>query len=184
MPVPVMPPPITITSSGSPSASAASSAARRDCVECRRAGHGFRYPFSEWASSTSSASASRIGATICAGLDRRLGDQQAHRRELARVAGPHAALVLGELDVGGHRVDEDLLAGAEPLGDVHHRQLGRLVQHRHDHVVVAQLLGDRDDPLDQRFAADPAARHVASSTPTIRVVSSAARIDRVSGQRR
>ena len=85
--------------------------------------------------------------------------------------------------LGGHRVDEDLLAGAEPLGDVDHRQLGRAVQHRHDHFVVAQAFGDRDDPLDQRLAADPAARHVAS-TPTIRAVSSAASTDRVSGQRR
>ena len=78
---------------------------------------------------------------------------------------------------------QDLLAGAQPLGDVHHRQLRGLAQHRHHHVVVAQVLGDRDDPLDQRLAADPTARHRVKA-PTIRVVSRAARIERVSGQRR
>ena len=94
----------------------------------------------QWASSASSASASRIGSHDLRGLDRRLGDQQAHRRQLAGIAGAHAALLLGGLISAASGVDQDLLAGAEPLGDVDHRQLGRLVQHRHDHVVAAQIV--------------------------------------------
>ena len=77
--------------------------------------------------------------------------------------GPHAAVVLRELDLGGHRVDEDLLAGAEAFGDVDHGQIRRGVQHRHDDVVVAKPFGDADDPLDQRFASDAARRHVVAA---------------------
>src|SRR5439155_18627174 len=35
-------------------------------VQCARPGHGFKYPFSEWASSTARASASRMASTIWA----------------------------------------------------------------------------------------------------------------------
>ena len=97
--------------------------------------------------------------------------------------GAHAAVPLGDLQLGGDRIDEDLLAGAEAFGDVDHGQFGRGVQHRHDDVVVAEPFGDTDDPLDKSFAA-AAADGTSRSTPTIRAVSSAASSACVSGQRR
>ena len=134
------------------------------CVQCGGAGHGFRYPFSEWASSTAEGVVVEDVLDHLGGLNRRLRDQQAHRRELARFAGSHAALVLGELDRGGERLDEDLLAGAQPLGDVDHRHVRRVVQHRHDDFVAAQVFGHRDDALDHGFAPDTAGRHVVKDT--------------------
>ena len=129
-------------------------------VERRGTGHFFRYPFNVWASSTASASASRIGATICPDWIAGLGDQQAHGGELTGIAGPHAALLLRQFDLGGDRVEEYLLAGAQLLGDVDHHELGRAAQHRHHHFIAAQPLGDSDDPLDQRLSAHLVALHV------------------------
>ena len=68
--------------------------------------------------------------------DRRLGDQHAHRGELAGVTGTDAAVVLGGLDLAGDGVEQDLLAGAKTLREVDHREVGGLVQHGHDDVVA------------------------------------------------
>ena len=90
---------------------------------------------------------------------------------------------LGDLQLGGHRVDEDLLAGAEAFGDVHHGQLGRGVEHRHDDLVVAEPFGDADDPLDQGFAAAAARRYIAQHADDPRGQQRGQQ-RRVSGQRR
>ena len=97
-----------------------------------------RYPFSEWASSAARASCVEDRLDDPRRLDGRLGDQQTHRGQLARVAGAHAAIACAARSSAASRVDQDLLAGAEPFGDVDHRQFGGRVQHRHDELVVAQ----------------------------------------------
>ena len=84
IPVPVIPPPMTMTSTAAPSPSAVRSVRRRAAVRALgsrmgityggvthggvthgRITHGHRYPFNVWASSTPSASTSRMGSTIC-----------------------------------------------------------------------------------------------------------------------
>ncbi len=63
-------------------------------VEAGEVGHHERYPFSEWASSRASASASRIGRTIWADWIVDWVISRHHRGQLARVAGAHAAVPL------------------------------------------------------------------------------------------
>ena len=159
--------------------------ARRAALRAVELGHGFRYPFSEWASSTSSASASRIGATICADW---IVDWAISRHMAASWRGSPARTLpssWASLQLGGQRVDEDLLAGAEPLGDVDHRQLGGAVQHRHDHFVVARAV--RRPRRSARPALRGRPRGVGTSRPARRrsARSAAPRAStRMSGQRR
>ncbi len=150
----------------------------------RASGHRFRYPFSAWASSVSSSRAAEDRLDHLRGLHGGLGDEQAHRRQPARVAGPHTAVFLGLFDLPGDRVDEDLLAGARGVrrcrpSRVRGRCAARPSRSRRAGACRRRRRCARPGPRVRRSRSAGS-----SSTRTTRLVSSAARIAFVSGQRR
>jgi hypothetical protein len=82
-----------------------------------------------------------------AGLDCRLSDQQNHGCQLPGIRSANAVVPLALPDLLGKNVDEDLLTGTQPVGNVDHRQFRRRAQDRADKFIASQPARHRGDPL-------------------------------------
>ncbi len=133
--------------------------ARRRAALSACDGHGLRYPSIARASSRRHDAGGQVLGDHLPRLDGRLRDQQHHRRQLGGLAAPHGAAGLQPGDGLAHDLEQCPLAGAELVDDVVAHQPGVGVERRRQHLVGADLLGQRDRLPYQRAPVGDVAPH-------------------------